>query len=118
VTANKSLGVYYPAKLAADEALYREGKKRGDDFAAVSLRPGWLNTKPAGKVELGKTKKAGGSTSRATVAQVAELLFAADGLKSGWLDLLDGDEDPDKAVEAVIRDAIDTAEGEPVYEEK
>lgn len=112
---NKVLATYYQAKIAADEALHKAAKKRGADFAGINLRPGLLTDEPAGKVELGKTKSAQGDTSRESVAQVAALLLEAEGVKTSWVDLLDGDEDPAEAVQRVVRDGIDATEGEPFY---
>ena len=106
---------YYRAKLAADEALYAASKERGSSFVGINLRPGTLTLEPAGKVELGKTKHSRGNVSRESVARVADLLLASDGVKNSWLDLLDGDEEPAQAVERVIRDGVDAAEGESVY---
>lgn len=105
---------YYEAKVAADEVLYKEGKERSD-FVGINLRPGLLTDEPAGKVELGKLKKARGPSSRASVAQLAALLLEAEGVKNFWLDMLDGDEDPEAAVQRVIKEGIDCAEGEPFY---
>lgn len=65
-----------------------------------------------GGVELGKTLGVQGTASRKTVAQVISALPAAPDLQSGWIDLLDGNEDIDRAVQKVIEDSIDTAEGE------
>lgn len=111
----KMLPTYYQAKIAADEALHKAAKKRGSDFAGINLRPGFLTTEPAGKVELGKTRSAKGNASRESVAQIASLLLAAEGVKTSWLDLLDGDEDPAEAVQRVIREGVDATEGEPFF---
>ncbi|KAK6078868.1 UPF0659 protein-like protein 1 [Seiridium cupressi] len=105
---------YYEAKVAADEVLYTEGKKRSD-FAGINLRPGLLTDEPAGKVELGKLKKPSGTSSRASVAELAALLLDAKDVKNSWLDMLDGDEDPKAAVERVVKEGVDAAEGEPFY---
>ena len=114
---NESLGAYYAAKLEADEELFRAGRQR-NDFVAIDLRPGTLTTDPAGKVELGRTKDARGKVSREAVAKVADGLLAAEGVKSGWLDLLDGDEEVDTAVDRVVKEGVDASEGEPVTQEK
>lgn len=111
----KVLPTYYEAKIAADEALHKAAKNRGSDFAGINLRPGGLTTEPAGKVELGKTKSSKGSASRESVAQVAALLLDTEGVKTSWLDLLDGDEDPAEAVERVVREGVDATEGEPFF---
>ncbi|KAK1767251.1 hypothetical protein QBC33DRAFT_515411 [Phialemonium atrogriseum] len=111
---NNVLASYFQAKVAADEELYKASKKR-PDFAGIDLRPGTLTDEPAGKVELGKTKKSKGVVSRESVAQVAALLLESGGVKSGWLDLLDGDEDSESAVKRVIREGVDAAEGEAFF---
>ncbi|KAI1137383.1 NAD(P)-binding protein [Hypoxylon sp. FL0543] len=113
-TTLNTLKRYYEAKVAADQVLYEEGKKR-KDFAAICLRPGALTLEPAGKVSLGKTPVAKGTASRASVANVTALLLDAPGIKSCWLDMLDGDEDPAAAVKRCVDEGIDTAEGEPFY---
>jgi len=112
------LSRYYEAKIAADEALVRASRRR-DDFVAICLRPGTLTEEPAGKVELGRTKTSRGSASRATTAVVADLLLAAEAVKSCWLDLLDGDEDAEAAVRRVVDEKVDAiGEDEPVLSEK
>ncbi|KAI0845702.1 NAD(P)-binding protein [Daldinia vernicosa] len=112
-TNNGVLKTYYQAKIAADQVLYEEGKKR-KDFAAINLRPGTLTLEPAGKVKLGKLPVLG-SASRASVAQITALLLDASNVKSGWLDLIDGDEDPEAAVKRCVEEGVDAAEGEPFY---
>lgn len=112
---NNVLATYYQAKIAADEALHKAAKKRGPDFAGINLRPGTLTTEPAGKVELGKTKTSKGNASRESVAQVAALLLETEGVKTSWIDLLDGEEDPTEAVQRVVREGIDATEGEPFF---
>ncbi|KAK4166829.1 hypothetical protein QBC43DRAFT_312513 [Cladorrhinum sp. PSN259] len=112
---NESLPAYYKAKIAADEELYKVSKQRGPGFVGINLRPGTLTLDPAGKVELGKTKGSRGNVSRESVAKVADQLLAREGVKNSWIDLLDGDEDVEKAVERVVREGVDAAEGEPVY---
>lgn len=110
------LPTYYQAKIAADEALYQASKMRGpSSFAGINLRPGTLTMEPAGKVELGKTKGSGGNTSRETVAKVADLLLASEGVGNVWVDLLDGEEDMEAAVQRVVKEGVNAAEGEPVY---
>lgn len=66
-------------------------------------------------MELGKTGHVNGNASRATVAAVADALLAAEGVGSAWLDLQDGQEDLGAAVERVVRDGVDAAEGEDIY---
>ncbi|KAK1249437.1 hypothetical protein MKX07_002953 [Trichoderma sp. CBMAI-0711] len=109
-----SLATYYQAKLAADEVLYAVAKQ-SPTLVGIDLRPGTLTDEPKGKVTLGKTKNVKGSVPRATVAHVADALLAAEGVKSGWLDLLQGDDDIDEAVSAVVREGVDAAEGEDIY---
>ncbi|KAI1372324.1 NAD(P)-binding protein [Hypoxylon crocopeplum] len=113
-TTRKVLQKYYEAKVAADQVLYEEGKKR-KDFAGICLRPGALTLEPAGKVSLGKIPVAKGSSSRASVAHLVALLLDAPNVKSCWLDMLDGDEDPEAAVKRCVDEGVDTAEGEPFY---
>jgi hypothetical protein len=110
----KVLANYYQAKVVADEALYEASKKR-PDFVGIDLRPGSLTDEPAGKVELGKTKGSKGQISREGVAKVAALLLEAEGVQNTWLDLLDGDEEPEAAVKRVVAEKVNCAEGEPVY---
>jgi nucleoside-diphosphate-sugar epimerase len=109
------LPAYYRAKIAADEALHTAAKTRGNGFAGINLRPGALTTEPARGVELGKTKTNRGDTSREAVAKVADMLLATEGVKTSWVDLLDGEEDIEKAVERVVREGVDATEGEPFY---
>ncbi|KAG5954953.1 hypothetical protein E4U57_003887 [Claviceps arundinis] len=108
------LATYYQAKIAADEALY-EASKKSSTLVGIDLRPGVLTDEPAGRVELGKTKHVKGNVSRATVAAAADALLAADGVRSGWIDLLNGEEDLDAAVARVVREGVDSAEGEAIY---
>ncbi|EGY16389.1 NAD dependent epimerase/dehydratase family protein [Verticillium dahliae VdLs.17] len=106
---------YYDAKVTADEVLYEAGGARRD-FAAVSLRPGTLTEGDVGGVELGRTGGAKGEVSRRTVAEVTARLVDAEGLQTSWVDLLDGQEDIDEAVKRVVKEGVDVAEGEPVYD--
>ena len=105
---------YYEAKVAADEVLVEESKKRSD-ISAVSVRPGGLTEKEEGGVLMGQTKQARGMTSRATTARVSALLLEAQQVKSRWLDVLDGDGDVTVEVERCVRDEVECAEGEPVH---
>ncbi|KAI8629788.1 NAD dependent epimerase/dehydratase [Xylariaceae sp. FL1651] len=113
-TRLKKLERYYKAKVAADQVLYEEGKKRSD-FAGICLRPGALTMEPVGKVMLGRTPVTTGTSSRASVAYLAALLLDAPNVKSCWLDMLDGDEDPEAAVKRVIEEGVNCIEGEPYY---
>jgi hypothetical protein len=106
---------YYKAKLGADEVLYAASKERCSSFVGINLRPGMLTLEPAGKVELGKTQHSTGKVSRESVAKVADLLLASEGVKNVWLDMLDGDEEPAQAVERVVREGVNAAEGEAVF---
>ncbi|KAI2622388.1 NAD(P)-binding protein [Hypoxylon sp. NC1633] len=110
----KSLQKYYEAKVAADEVLYQEAKKRAD-FAGIGLRPGMLTLEPAGKVTLGKLPSPKGTSSRASVAHVTALLLDAPNVKTSWIDMLDGDDDPEAAVKKCVDEGVDAAEGEPFY---
>ncbi|KAG5952211.1 hypothetical protein E4U57_006305 [Claviceps arundinis] len=111
------LATYYRAKIAADEALY-EASKKSSTLVGIDLRPGVLTEEPVGRIELGKTKHVKGNVSRATVAAAADALLAADGVRSGWIDVLDGEEDLDAAVARVVREGVDSAEGEAIYSKK
>ncbi|KAF7553760.1 hypothetical protein G7Z17_g3384 [Cylindrodendrum hubeiense] len=108
------LARYYEAKVAADEAVITEARKR-DGFIAVSVRPGGLTDKEAGGVLMGQTEKARGMTSRATTAKVVALLLESKNVKSRWLDVLDGEEDAAVAVERCVREGTECAEGEAIY---
>ncbi|KAI0976922.1 NAD dependent epimerase/dehydratase [Xylaria arbuscula] len=114
-TTLKKLERYYQAKVAADQVLYEESKKRPSDFAGINLRPGILTLEPAGKVALGRVPITSGTSSRASVAQLAALLLDNPRVKTSWLDTLDGDEDPEAAVKRVVDEGVDATEGEPYY---
>lgn len=111
----KILPDYYKAKIAADEVLYEESARRGRDFVGINLRPGTLTADPAGGVELGKTGTSRGKSSREGVARVAAELLAVEGIRNSWVDMLDGQEEVGAAVERVVREGIDAAEGEDIY---
>jgi len=101
---------YYKAKLAADEVLTVLGEER-KGFGYISLRPGTLTDEPeTGKVVLGRTK-ARGSVSRGDVAEVAVRLLEREGVK-GWFDLLGGEQDVRSEVERVLKEGVDSREGE------
>lgn len=112
-----ALADYYQAKIAADEALYRASRGRGNEFVGINLRPTTLTQENSGGVELGKVRSVKGNVGREKVAKVADALLAADGIKSSWIDLADGDDDVKSAVQAVVSKGIDTVEGEPVAKE-
>ncbi|KAF4458448.1 NAD dependent epimerase dehydratase [Fusarium albosuccineum] len=113
---NGVLANYYKAKIEADEVLYRVSKQ-SPTLIGLNLRPGTLTANPATKVELGKTNhvRTERGISREAVAEVASALLAAEGVKNTWLDLLDGEEEIGAAVERVVRDGVDAAEGEAIY---
>lgn len=92
--------------------------KQSPTLVGLNLRPGTLTHNPATKVELGKTAHLSSKDgiSREAVAKVASALLAAEGVKNTWLDLLDGEEEIDAAVERVVREGVDAAEGEAIYD--
>jgi hypothetical protein len=103
---------YFKAKLAADEALTVLGEER-NDFKYIILRPGQLTDgKEIGKIALGRTK-ARGQVTRADVADVAARLLEVEGAK-GWFDLLDGDEPSEEAVQRVVKEGINSIDGEDI----
>lgn len=114
-TSLKKLERYYKAKVAADQVLYEESKKRSD-FAGICLRPATLTLEPAGKVTLGRIPLTpNGTSSRASVAQLTALLLDNTNVKTSWLDMLDGDEEPEAAVKRCVNKGVDCIEGEPYY---
>jgi len=124
---HKSLATYYEAKVAADEALtvfsrqrHEEDVKKGVEeskrFCGISLRPGSLVDKKAGKVALGKIRGRG-EVPRASVAEVAVKLLEVEGAR-GWFDLLEGEEDVADAVERCVKQGIDCVDGEDIEEIK
>ena len=106
---------YYKAKLAADEVLTVLGEQRREKdpkFQYVILRPGQLTDgEETGKVSLGKTD-ARGSVTRADVASVAAELLETEA--NGWFDLLGGTEGMKEAVERVVKEGVDSREGESI----
>merc|ERR1712000_638177 len=105
------LANYYKAKIVADEILYKADQS--GKLTTIGLRPGTLSEDKAGKVALGKTKISE-NVSRESVAKVTDELLAAEGLKTSWIDLTDGDEEISSAVQRVVSEGVDTSEGEPV----
>ncbi|KAI8722791.1 NAD(P)-bd-dom domain-containing protein [Fusarium sp. LHS14.1] len=105
---------YCKAKLAADEILLQEASKRAD-FVGISLRPGMLSDEPAGQVELGKTAGSEGDVSRESVAKTIVSLLNHQEVQTCWLDMLDGDQDVEAAVDSVVTNRDNAAEGEDVY---
>lgn len=113
-TTLKQLERYYQAKVAADQVLYEESKKRSD-FVAICMRPGGLTDEPVGKVALGRTPVTSGTSSRASVAYLTALLLENPNVKTTWLDMLDGDEEPEAAVKRCVDEGVNCLEGEPYY---
>jgi len=106
---------YYKAKLAADEALtvLGEERKAKGGFQYIILRPGGLtDEKETGKVSLGKTS-ARGMVSRGDVAEVAARLLEIEGA-NGWFDMLGGEENAREAVERVVKEGINSMDGEDI----
>lgn len=109
---------YYKAKLAADETLTVLGeervKKEGKEkFSYIVLRPGALSDdEETGLVSLGKTA-ARGSVTRGDVADIAARLLETEGA-CGWFDLLGGKEPVGEAVARVVREGINSMEGEDI----
>lgn len=104
---------YYIAKLAADRALTALGRKKGDGFAAISLRPGALTDEEAGgRVKMGKIASRG-SVRRGDVAKVIAEVLEKVG-KSYWLDLLEGEDGVEEAVGRCLSERIDCVQGEDV----
>ena len=105
---------YFPAKIAADEALTSFASQRQSGFAGISLRPGNLTEEEGkGMVALGKTG-AKGAVGRGDVARVAMALLENEKVGTCWLDLLDGKEEVEEAVERCVREHVDCADGEDV----
>jgi len=116
---------YFKAKVAADEVLTilsqdrvaqeeKDGVPAEQRFCGISLRPGTLTEEPAGKVKMGKIG-AGGKTSRATVAKSVVGVLETDGV-SGWVDVIDGDEEIVEAVKSYVKEDQDAIEGEDLAE--
>lgn len=109
---------YYKAKLAADETLTVLGEERvkkdgKGKFSYIILRPGQLtDDAETGLVNLGKTP-ARGSVTRADVADVAARLLETEGA-CGWFDLLGGKEPVADAVARVVKEGINSMEGEDI----
>ena len=109
---------YYKAKLAADEVLTVLGEERvkkdgKNKFSYIILRPGALtDDKETGLVSMGKTS-ARGRVTRTDVADVAARLLETEGA-CGWFDLLGGNEPTGEAVARVVKDGINSMEGEDI----
>ena len=104
---------YHVAKLAADQALTSLGRRRGEGFAAISLRPGTLTDVDAGgRVRMGKIGSRG-TMRRGNVARVAaEVLEKVE--RSCWLDLLEGEDSVEEAVGKCVSEGVDCVKGEDV----
>lgn len=112
-TPGVALYDYGEAKIMADQALYQTSLKR-DIF--VCLRPGELTDEEGGKVNLGKTTM-WGKVSRKNVARVADAILGREHwVGSRWVDVLDGGDEVEAAVETVVQENIDVVEGEPISE--
>lgn len=109
---------YFKAKLAADETLTVLGEERvkkdgKDKFSYIVLRPGALtDDKETGLVSLGKTS-ARGQVTRGDVADVAARLLETEGA-NGWFDLLGGKEPVGEAVARVVKNGVNSMEGEDI----
>lgn len=119
-TNTEVLPTYAKAKQEADEYMTALAFMRKREptatrpFQAINLRPGFLTDEPATrKVELGVTAKGRGTVTREDVAIVADLLLARDDVE-GWIDLVNGKEAVEEAVERVAREKVDAVEGEDV----
>lgn len=120
-TNTEVLPTYAKAKQEADEYMTALAAQRKRDpaasklpFQAINLRPGILKDDPATrKVELGITPKGRGSVTREDVAIVADQLLAREDTE-GWIDLVNGDEGVEEAVERVAREKVDAVQGEDV----
>lgn len=115
---NEILPTYAAAKLEADEYMTALAAKRKQEdprpFQAINLRPGTLKDDPATrKVELGITGQARGTVTREDVAIVADQLLARADVE-GWIDLVNGDVEVEKAVEKVAVEKIDAVAEEDV----
>lgn len=111
---NGVLKNYFPAKIAADEALTSFASQRQSGFAGISLRPGNLTEEEGkGTVALGKTG-AKGAVRRGDVARVAMALLENERVGTCRLDLLEGKEEVEEAVERCVREHVDCVDGEDV----
>lgn len=119
-TNEEILPTYYKAKVAADEVLTvlsrerleketQDGVPEKERFAGISLRPGGLTDEKAGGVKVGRIG-AGAKTSRSTTAHA--LVAALETGFKGWLDVIDGDEDPKTAIQKLVDQGVDTSEEE------
>ena len=111
---NGVLKNYFPAKLAADECLISLASQCQSGFTGISLRPGSLTeAEGKGTVALGKTG-ARGAVRRGDVARVAMALLENEKVGTCWLDLLEGKEEVEDAVERCVGQQVDSADGERV----
>ncbi|CAF9926204.1 hypothetical protein IMSHALPRED_006906 [Imshaugia aleurites] len=105
---------YYPAKVAADECLISSASQRQAGFAGISLRAGTLTDEAGqGTVALGKTGGKG-AVRRGDVARVAMALLENEKVGTCWLDLLEGKEEVEDAVERCVGEQVNCVDGEIV----
>lgn len=118
---NEILPTYYKAKIAADEVLTVLAKERltreagmnasnSELFCGISLRPGTLSDEEAGGVKVGKLG-VGEKTSRATTAHAIVAVLETEGAR-GWIDVVDGEQDPKEAIEQLVREGVDSVDEE------
>lgn len=105
-----AIPAYCAAKCAADEFLWdesRKAEKKDCGWEDICLRPGALTDEPAtGKVDLGRARLPGGVT-REDVARIGvELLERGTGGTGVWLDLVNGDEPIEEAVERCVAQGV------------
>ncbi|KFY41095.1 hypothetical protein V494_03200, partial [Pseudogymnoascus sp. VKM F-4513 (FW-928)] len=118
--AADSLAVYSAAKLEADEVLTvvgEERRKKDAGFNYIILRPGTLTDDAAkGKVTFGRTEGPG-KVPRGDVAAAAAEVLGAEGA-NGWYDLLEGEGELKAEVQRVVKEGVDSVEGEDIEEMK
>ena len=84
-------------------------EKRG--FGYIILRPGTLTDDgETGRISFGRSD-AKVPVSRGNVAEVATQLLGKEGAR-GWFDLSGGEEETEKAVERVLREGVNSRDGE------
>lgn len=103
--------MYCDAKCVADEFLFEESRKtEKEGWEDICLRPGTLTDEAGcGKVDLGRSKAAGG-ISREDVAMVAAELLERGGSGGLWLDVVKGEERVSEAVERCVREKVTARE--------
>lgn len=108
--------MYYKVKIVVDEELYCV-LRESEMFVGINFCFGMLMLELVGKVELGRMKGLGGDVSREMVVVVVDELLVREGVRNGWIDLLDGVEGVREVVERVVREGVDVVEGDLVYDE-